>query len=190
MMRKEKQSAGVGVLVAALFLLTCASLGCKMLGGGSSQKNGGSDTKNAKGLPAAQICQLLAHPSFENRSPYDGQGCSGSTAFGATDTRTASYETDNRPSFSYAAIGEHDLITKVHLSMTKRPDGAEFFAAEGDAVAKLINGQPLPNEIRNAITSPLFTTGGDFTTTSKVGNANVELVRSATDNRFSLSFDF
>jgi hypothetical protein len=177
-------------MILALFLLIAASVGCKMLGGGSSQKNGGSDTKNAKGLPAAQICQMLAHPSFEKRFPYDGNGCSGSTTFGARDTRTASYETDTRPSFSYAAIGEQNVITKVRLNMTNRADGAEFFAAEGDAVAKLINGQPLPNEIKNAITSPLFTTGGDFTTTSKVGNAKVELVRSATDSRFSLSFDF
>lgn len=175
-------------MILALFLLVGASVGCKMLGGGTSNPNGG--TKTTKGIAPDKICGLLAHPNFENKSPYDGQGCSGSTYFGARDTRTASYENDNRPSFSYSAIGENDLITRVLLSMSKRPDGAEFFAAEGDAVAKLINGQPLPNEIRNAITSPLFTTGGDFTTNSQIGNAKVELVRSATDNRFSLSFDF
>ena len=175
-------------LILAIFLLISASVGCKMLGGGTSNTNSG--TKTMKGIPADQICPLLAHPSFESRFPYDGNGCSGSTYFGARDTRTASYETDTRPSFSYAAIGEQNLITKVRLTMTKRPDGAEFFAAEGDAVAKLINGQPLPNEIKNAIASPLFATGGDFTTTSTVGNAKVELVRSATDARFSLSFDF
>jgi hypothetical protein len=174
-------------MILALFLLTGASLGCKMLGGGTSNTNSGT---TMTGLPADKICTLLAHPRFENRFPYDGNGCSGSTTFGARDTRTASFETDTRPSFSYAAIGEQNLITKVRLNMMNRADGAEFFAAEGDAVANLINGQPLPNEIKNAITSPLFTTGGDFTTTSKVGNAKVELVRSATDSRFSLSFDF
>lgn len=175
-------------MILALFLVIGASVGCKMLGGGTSNTNSG--TKTMKGIPADQICPLLAHPSFESSFPYDGNGCSGATYFGARDTRTASYETDTRPSFSYGAIGESDLITKILLTMSKRPDGAEFFAAEGDAVAKLINGQPLPNEIRNAITSPLFTSGGDFTTTSKIGNAEVELVRSATDGRFSLTFQF
>ena len=169
-------------MILALFLLIGASVGCKMLGGETS--NTKSDT-TMKGIPADKICPLLAHPDFENRFPYDGNGCSGSTTFGAAASGTA-----RSPSFSYAAIGEQNSITKVRLFMTNRPDGAEFFAAEGDAVAKLINSQALPNEIRNAITSPLFTTGGDFTTTSKVGNAKVELVRSATDSRFSLSFDF
>ena len=185
MIKKQK-----GSVILALVFLTGASLGCKMLGGGSTQTNSADSAKSAKGIPAAQICQLLAHPSFESRFPYDGKGCSGSTYFGVRDTRTASYETDMRPSFSYGAMGEQDLITKVHLFMSKRPDGAEFFATEGDAVAKLINGQPLPNEIRNAITAPLFASGGDFTTTSQVGNAKVELVRSNTDSRFSLSFEF
>jgi hypothetical protein len=170
-------------MVLGLFLLIGASLGCKVLGGGTSNTNSG--TKTTKGIPADKICALLAHPRFENRFPYDGNGCSGSTTFGAGASGTA-----NGPSFSYAAMGEQNVITKVRLNMTNRADGAEFFAAEGDAVANLINGQPLPNEIKNAITSPLFTTGGDFTTNSQIGNAKVELVRSATDNRFSLSFDF
>ena len=181
-MNKRNTCPGIGF---ALFLLIAASIGCKMLGGGSNTNSNGG-VKTMKGIPAVKICQLLAHPSFESKFPYDGQGCSGSTYFGARDSRTASYETDNRPSFSYAAIGEQDLITKVQLFMSKRPDGAEFFAAEGDAVAKLINGQPLPNEIRNAITSP----GIGFTTTSQVGNAKVELIRSATDSKFDLSFKF
>ena len=180
----NKRSTCPGI-VFALFLLIAASIGCKMLGGGSNPNFPGG-VKTLKGIPAVKICQLLAHPSFESKFPYDGQGCSGSTYFGAKDSRTASYETDNRPSFSYAAIGEQDLITKVQLFMSKRPDGAEFFAAEGDAVVKLINGQPLPNEIRNAITSPY----SGFTTTSQVGNAKVELIRSATDSKFDLSFQF
>lgn len=189
MIKEQRRVTVSGRLIVALLVLTAASLGCNMLGGGT-QKNTAADTKNSKGIPANTICQVLAHSSFEQRSPYNGQNCSGGTYFGARDTRTASYETDTRPSFSYLAMGEQDLITKVRLNMTKRPDGAEFFAAEGDAVAKLINGQPLPDEIRKAITAPLFTTGGDFTTRSQVGNAGVELVRSATDSRYSLSFDF
>jgi len=190
MMKQQKGGPVSATLILGLVFVIAASLGCKMLGGGTSQTNGAGDTTTAKGIPADKICQLLAHSSFENRSPYNGQGCSGSTYFGARDTRTGSYETDTRPSFSYAAIGDQDLITRVRLAMTKRTDGAEFFAAEGDAVARLINGQPLPNEIRNAITAPLFASGGDFTTTSKIGNAKVELVRSATDNRFDLTFEY
>ena len=170
-------------MILALFLLVGASVGCKMLGGGTSNTNSGTKTMN--GIPADKICTLLAHPDFENRFPYDGNGCSGSTTFGAGASGAA-----HSPSFSYAAIGEQNLITKVRLFMSNRPDGADFFAAEGDAVANLINRQPLPNEIKNAITSPLFTTGGDFTTTSKVGNAKVELIRSATESKFHLSFDF
>lgn len=190
MIKRQRSVLVSWQLVLAMVFLTGASLGCKMFGGESAQKNETGDAKSAKGLPAAQICQTLAHPNFENNSPYNGQSCSGSSYFGARDTRTASYETDTRPSFSYAAIGEQDVITKVRLSMTNRADGAEFFGAEGDAVAKLINGQPLPNEIRNAITSPLFTSGGDFTTTARIGNATVELVRSATDSKFNLTFQF
>jgi hypothetical protein len=170
-------------MILALFLLIGASVGCRMLGGGTSNTN--TSTKTMKGIPADKICTLLAHPRFENRFPYDGNGCSGSTTFGAAASGTV-----KGASFSYAAIGEQNLITKVRLFMSNRPDGADFFAAEGDAVANLINGQPLPNEIKNAITSPLFTTGGDFTTTSKVGDAKVELVRSATESKFHLSFDF
>ena len=170
-------------MILALFLLIGASIGCKMLGGGTSNTN--SATKTVKGIPADRICTLLAHPRFENKSPYNGEACSGSTTFGA-----GASGTNQSPSFSYAAIGEQNLITKVRLFMSNRPDGADFFAVEGDLVANLINGQPLPNEIKNAITSPLFTTGGDFTTTSKVGDAKVELVRSATESKFHLSFDF
>ena len=95
-----------------------------------------------------------------------------------------------RPAFSYAAIGEQGVITKVMLTMTKRPDGAQFFLSEGNAVAKMINGQPLPREIEDAITGPLSTLGGDFTTTSKIDKAKVELVRSNTDSRFYLTFEF
>jgi len=182
-MNKGKSNCGI---VLATFLIFGASVGCKMLGGGSSTNTNGS-SKTMKGIPAQTICQALAHPNFENRFPYDGKGCSGSTSFGAA---TTPYGTDKRPSFSYAAIGDQDVITSVRLNMTNRADGAEFFAAEGDAVATLINGQPLPNEIRNAITAPLFASGGDFTTASKIGDVKVELVRSATDSKFHLSFDF
>lgn len=185
MIKEQRRATVSGRLILGLLVLTAASLGCNMLGGGT-QKDSAADTKNSKGIPANTICQALAHPSFENRSPYNGQSCSGSTVFGARDTRTASYEPDTRPSFSYVAMGEQDVITKVRLTMTRRPDGAEFFAAEGDAVAKLINGQPLPTEIRNAITAPL----ANFTTTSRVGNAGVELVLSTTESTYSLSFNF
>lgn len=171
-------------IVLALLLLVAASLGCKLLGGGSST-NTSDSAKTMKGIPAAKICQVLAQPSFENNSPYDGQSCSGSTFFGVRDSRTASYETDKRPSFSYAAIGEQDSITKVHLFMSKRPDGAEFFAAVGDSVAKLINGKALPDEIRNAITA-----SGSGRMSSQIGNAKVELVRSGTDDGFDLTFEF
>ncbi|MGH9883241.1 MAG: hypothetical protein ACRD6N_17535 [Pyrinomonadaceae bacterium] len=192
MIKEQRRATVSGRLIVALFVLTAASLGCNMLGG-RTQKNTAADTKNSKGIPANTICQMLAHPSFENRFPYNGEACSGSTYFGARDTRTGSYETDTRPSFSYAAIGEQDLITKVRLNMTKRPDGAEFFAAVGDGVAKLINGKPLPDDIRNTIMtslvySPLL--GDKVTTTSQVGNAKVEVTRSATDSTVSLSFDF
>ena len=175
-------------MVLALIVLISASLACKMFGGETANTN--SDAKTTKGIPAAKICPLLAHPSFESNSTYNGAGCSGSTYFGVRDTRTASYETDLRPAFSYGAIGEQGVITKVILSMTKRPDGAQFFLSEADAVARMINGQPLPKEIENAISGSSPTSGGDFTTTSKIDNAKVELVRSNTDSRFYLTFEF
>ena len=177
-------------MVLAVFFLIGASLGCKMLGGGTSNTNSTDSTKAMKGIPAAQICQKLAHPSFENRSEYDGAGCSGSTYFGVKDTRTASYETDMRPSFSYAGVGDQGVINKVMLSMSKRPDGAEFFVAEADAVARMINDQPLPKEIESAITGPLSTLDNRFNKTWKIGNVTVELDRTNTDSRFYLTFQF
>lgn len=150
----------------------------------------GKDAKNLKGIPATEICRMLAHPSFESRHEYDGASCSGSTYFGAKDTRTASYETDLRPAFSYAAIGEQGVIKKVTLTMSKREDGAQFFLTEASAVAKMIDGQPLPKDIESAITGPLSTSGGEFKTTSQMGNATVELRRTNTDSRFYLSFQF
>ena len=185
----KKQAAMLsGSLILALIFLTGASLGCRMFGGGSSS-NINDSVKTMKGIPADKICTALAHPNFESRFPYDGQGCSGSTYFGVRDTRTASYESDTRPAFSYGAIGEQGVITKIHLSMTKRPDGAQLFLAEAQSVARMINNQPLPKEIEDAINSapPM---SGDFTTTSQIGNAKVEMVRSSADNRFRLSFEF
>jgi hypothetical protein len=184
----NKRNNNPSVVLALLFLIG-ASMGCKMLGG-RSDTNTNAGATSMKGIPAAKICAVLAHPSFENNSPYNGEGCSGSTYFGARDTRTASYETDTRAAFSYGAIGEQGLITKVILGMTKRPDGGQFFLSEADAVARMINGQPLPKEIENAITGSLPSSGGDFTTTSKIDNARVKLVRSNTDSRFYLSFEF
>lgn len=177
-------------IVIAVLLLIGASLGCKMLGGSSTQTN--DSAKTMKGIPATKICQVLAQPNFENNSSYNGQSCSGSTYFGVRDARTASYETDTRPSFSYAAIGEDDVVTRVHLVMSKRPDGAEFFAAVGDSVAKLINGKPLPDEIRNSIMAPAPSggvSGPRSTTTSQIGSATVEMVRSENDG-FDLTFKF
>jgi len=185
--RKDDRLVSRGAVLALIFLIG-ASLGCKMLGGGTTNTN--KDAESMKGIPADKICQLLANPSFDNNAAYNGASCSGSTYFGVRDTRTASYETDTRPAFSYAAIGEQGVITKVHLSMTKRPDGAQFFLSEAEAVAKMINGQSLPGEIESAIAGSLPTSDGDFTTTSKIGKAKVELLRSNTDSRFRLSFEF
>ena len=183
----EKQASNKANLVAVLIVLLAANVGCKMLGG-SSVKKSGADSTTAKGLPADQICLALAHPSFESNSGYNGEACSGSTSFGARDTRTASYETDLRPSFSYSAIGEGGVITKVNLNMSKRSDGAEFFAAEAETVAKMINGEPLPQELRSAILSPVPM--GGSTTNVEIGNAKAELIRNAADNTFRLTFQF
>lgn len=80
--------------------------------------------------------------------------------------------------------------------MSRRPDGATFFTAQGNAVAKLIAGQPLPKEIEEAITAPLPATGGlagygdRFTTNAVAGTAKVELVRTNSDQGFTLTFQF
>ncbi len=66
------------LLVMSLLMFGCSALLTKRAGDDK-------DEKKPKGLPATQICQMLAHPSFENRSEYDGAGCSGSTYFGAKD---------------------------------------------------------------------------------------------------------
>lgn len=86
--------------------------------------------------------------------------------------------------------GEQGVITKVMLSMSKRSDGAQFFVAEANAVAKMINGQPLPKEIESAITGPLSTLDNKFSKTWQIGNATVELNRTNTDSTFYMSFQF
>lgn len=173
----------------AVLILSGFALSCSMFGGANS--NGGSNAgKTKKGVSAISVCQVLAQPTYENKFPYDGKGCSGSTFFGAKDTRAGSYETDSRPSFSYFATGEDETITKVVLNMSKRPDGAAFFLATGNSVAKAINGQPLPKEIEDSINGPMSTLGGDVTISSKSGDARVELVRSNIDSKFRLSFEF
>lgn len=175
----------------AAAVVAAVGIGCSMLGGGD---NTTSNSKSAKGLSAAAVCQVLAHPEFENKYPYNGEACSGSTYFGAKDTRVGSYESDTRAAFSYSVLGENDKIERITLNMSKRPDGATFFAATGDSVAKMISGQPLPKEIQDAITGPTFAgaTGyGDRATTNGVvGNAKVELVRTNRDNGFTLTFQF
>lgn len=80
--------------------------------------------------------------------------------------------------------------------MSRRPDGVVFFTAEGNAVAKMIYGQSLPKEIEEAITAPLPASGGvagygdRFTTNAVVGNANLELIRTNSDNGFTSTFQF
>lgn len=170
------------LFASLLLILNCSASGKKA--------TGNTDAKDRKGIPATEICQRLAHPSFESRAEYDGSGCSGSTHFGAKDIRTASYETDMRPSFSYAAIGDQGEIKKIILTMSKRPDGAPFFITQADAVAKLVNDQPLPKEIETDITAPLSTLANDYSRTWKIGNATVELNRSNTDSKLHLSFQF
>jgi hypothetical protein len=179
----KNKTLPITLLASLLLLFGCSALGTKKAGGSQ-------DAKNTKGIAASQICSLLANPRFETRFDYDGASCSGSTYFGVRDSRTASYETDLRPAFSYAAIGDQGTITRISLAMTKREDGAEFFLAEANSVALLIHDQPLAKEMEDAITGSLPATGGDFTTTSQVGNARAELVRSNTDKRFHLEFRF
>ena len=182
------------ILIIAAGILTASGIACSIFGGSNS--NGVSNDGKKKGPSASSVCQTLAHPTFESTFPYDGKGCSGSTTFGAKDMRAGPPDTDRRAAFSYAVIGENDTITKIMLNMSKRPDGGAFFAAEANAVAKMINGQPLPKELDEAIVAPLPASGGlagygdAFTTTGQVGNAKVELVKRNSDQGFSLTFQF
>lgn len=187
-MREQKRGLRVsGGIVLAVAVLVGVNVGCSKSETGNS---GAGDTKNGKAVSATKICQTLAQPSFESRQEYNGAACSGSTYFGARDTRVGPSDTDTRPAFSYSVLGENDVIDRVNLNMTGRADGGQFFAAQADAVAKMINGQPMPKEISDAITAPLSTSGGDFTTTSKIGDVKVDLVRSSTNNGYRLTFQF
>ena len=172
---------------AAVFVFALVGIGCNM---GSSSNSGANSSNRVKGPTAETICQLLARPQFESRFEYDGKSCSGSTKFGVKDTRTASYETDLRASFSYLVLGENGAVERISLNMTKRPDGGELFAGVADSVAKAISGQPLSEKMRQAITGALLTSGGNFTTTDQIGTTKVELVRSATDSIYSMNFTF
>jgi hypothetical protein len=182
------------ILIIATGILASSAIACSMFGGANS--NGSSNAAITKGPTATSVCQILAQPTFESSFPYDGKGCSGSTAFGAKDTRAGSYQPDNRPSFSYAVIGENDKISKIMLNMSRRPDGGAFFATEANMVAKMINGQPLPKELDDAIAAPLPASGGlagygdAFTTTGQVGGAKAELVKRNSDQGYSLTFQF
>jgi hypothetical protein len=174
--------------LSAAAVLAAVGIGCSMLGGGADTA---SNSKSGKGFSAEQVCQLLAHPEFENKSSYNGESCSGSTYFGAKDAPAG-----NRSAFSYYVLGDKDTVQKINLSMSRRPDGTTFFAAQGNAVTKMISGQPLPKEIEDAITAILPASGGlagygdRFTTSAVAGNAKVELVRTNSDQGFTLTFQF
>ena len=172
---------------AALLVLAVVGIGCNI---GSTENVPSNVSNSAKGPKPDAICQLLARPQFESRFEYDGKSCSGSTTFGVKDTRTASYETDLRASFSYLVMGETGTVQRISLNMSKRPDGGEFFAGVSDSVSKAISGQPLSEKMRQAITGALLTSGGNFTTTDQIGTTKVELVRSATDSVYSMTFNF
>jgi hypothetical protein len=179
--------------LALLSLGILLASGCSASGtGDAGDASAAGNMKNAKGVAPAKICQMLADPVFESRFEYNGSSCSGSTHFGTKDTRTMSSATDMRPAFSFLASGDQDAVNRVALSMSKRDDDAarQFFLTEAHAVARMIGDQPLPKDIESAITAPLSTSGGEFKTASKLGNATVELRRSATDSLMYLSFAF
>ena len=173
------------LLITAL-ILTGFAVSCSMFGG-SSSNSGSNGQKTAKGLAATPICQMLAHPDFESKFPYDGKGCSGSTTFGAKDMRTGPSDTDTRASFSYAVIGENDKVEKIMLNMSKRQDGGGLLAAEAAAVAKMIDGQPLPKEIETALSEP-FSTYTRRDQDWKIGDVKVNLFRTSDQTRLTFNF--
>ena len=173
------------LLIVAL-ILTGFAISCSMFGGSNANSNSNAG-KATKGLAATAVCQLLAHPDFESKFPYDGKGCSGSTTFGARDMRTRPSETDTRAAFSYAVIGENDKIERIMLSMSNHQGGAGLLAAEATMVAKMIDGQPLPKEIENAVNASYSA----YTSRSqdwKIGDVKVNLFR--TSDSTMLSFEF
>ncbi len=181
-------------LVLITIILSNFAVACGIFG--NSNSNGSVNDANQKLVSPLSVCQILAEPKFESTFPFDGKSCSGGTTFGAKDMRAGPSETDKRASFSYSVYAENDAISTISLNMTKRPDGVAFFAAEANAVAKMISGQPLPKELENAIAAPLPASGGissygdAFKTTGRVGAAKVELIKRNSDQGFSLRFQF
>lgn len=178
-------------VLLAISLVATLVLGCSMLGSNNNNNNSSSGgAGKGKGLTSTKVCALLSDPMFENRSEFNGSSCSGSSHFGAPDTRGGPSDTDMRPSYSFAATGSADAITKVSLSMSRRDDGTarQFFLTQATAVAKMIDDQPLPADFENAITGPLSTLDPRFSKTWKIGAATVELTRTAADSTTYLTF--
>lgn len=168
-----------------VLILTGFAISCSMFSGSNS--NGNAINTKKKGPSATTVCQVLAHPDFESSFPYDGKGCSGSTYFGAKAGGTPPTLSDTRPSFSYAVIGENDKLEKVMLNLSKRQDGEALLAAEANAVAKMISGQPLPKDIETAVSEP-FSTYTRRDQDWKIGDVKVTLLR--TNDLTSVAFQF
>jgi len=159
------------ILVVVALILASSVIACKMFGGSNS--NGISTDAKKKGPTATAVCQMLAHPDFEDKSPYDGKNCSGNHSFGAG------------ASFSYFVASDNDTIQMIRLIMSgDRPEVVTFFVAEANAVAKMINGEPLPEAIEKQIKY----IGAASKITREIGHVNVEFERY--DTSTSLTFEF
>lgn len=165
------------ILLVGIFMMM--SIGCSLM-----KADGGNKKDTPKsGLDAVEVCKMLDDPVFETRSPYNGENCTGNSSFTGKAAPPAS---GNRPSFSFVAYGNKDNeIDELHLTMMNREDaaGLDFFVTEAQVIARMINEQPLPKPIEDAIRSSYVPPGSmDLKSEWKIGDAKVALVRASTSN--------
>ena len=195
-MNKQRSRAVSSSAVIAMILLVSIGLGCRMLGGTDRANKDNRSGTEKKGLAPAAACALINDPVFEERKKYmqqasgEGYDCSGATHFGLKNPNGPQSLNDPRPGYSYYVLGNKDVAENVFLSMSGRNDSAaqNLFVVQANAVAMMINQQPLPSEIESAITGSYL--GASTTREWTIGAAKVELFRASAGDVMSLKFKF
>lgn len=141
------------ILVGLIALATSATFGCAAAKSAAGGENEAAVKTTVKGIPTDTLCRMTEDPVFTERSRRDDD-CDADLYFGAKNT--AAYGDKSSPGFNFQSAGKDGMVYHVLLTMSPRSDAPslQFFATEAGTVSRLIDGQPLPQEIEAAITDP------------------------------------
>jgi hypothetical protein len=141
------------ILVGLIALASSAVFGCSAAKSAAGGANEPVTKTTVKGIPTDTLCRMVEDPAFAERSRRDDD-CDADHYFGAKNT--AAYGDKSSPGFNFQSAGKDGMVYHVLLTMSPRTDAPalQFFATEAGTVSRLIDGQPLPQEIEAGITDP------------------------------------